>query len=364
MADAEDRTLPASERRKQRAREEGQVPLSREMVTASGLGAAVLVLALLAPATAHRLAMLLRDMLADLDAQPNRAMWRVAEALAVGAGPFLAAAVLAGPASVLLQTGFLLNTHALMPDLGRLNPQRGLKRLFGLDNTIEALKAVAKLAVLAWAVWSASSSLWPSIPGSLLWTTGTLADRIGQSLLHLAILVGAAQAGIALLDIGYTRWRFSQRLRMSREELKQETREADGDPKVKGRLKQIRQARARRRMMAAVAKATVVITNPTHYAVALSYERGGASAPRVIAKGVDELAARIRAAAEKAKVPLVANPPLARSLYTVPLDAEVPPYPALGGRRRPKALTPSIDRRKFSLCSCASASWNIWWLHP
>ena len=179
--------------------------------------------------------------------------------------------------------------------------------------------------MLAWAVWSALSSLWPAIPGSLLWTTSTLAARIGRSLAYLAVLVLAAQAGIALLDAGYTRWRFNQRLRMSREELKQETREADGDPRVKGRLKQIRQARARRRMMAAVAKATVVVTNPTHYAVALAYERGGTSAPRIVAKGVDEIAARIRAAAEKARVPLVANPPLARALYVVPLDAEVPP---------------------------------------
>ena len=325
MAESEDRTLPASERRRQRAREEGQAPVSRELVTACGLGGAGVVLMLLAPAAAHHLAMLLRDMLTDADATPNQALRRAGQAILVGAAPFAAAAVIAGPVAVLLQTGFLLNAHALMPDLGRLNPQRGLKRVFGLDNSVEALKAVAKLGVLAWAVWSALSSLWPAIPGSLLWTTSTLAVRIGRSLAFLAVLVLAAQAGIALLDTGYTRWRFNQRLRMSREELKQETREADGDPRVKGRLKQIRQARARRRMMAAVAKATVVVTNPTHYAVALAYERGGTSAPRIVAKGVDEIAARIRAAAEKARVPLVANPPLARALYVVPLDAEVPP---------------------------------------
>ena len=280
---------------------------------------------MLAPTTAYHFATLLRDLLTNTDAPPGQALRQAGWAILVGAGPFMAGAVIAGAAAVLLQTGFLLNTHALMPDLSRLNPQRGLKRLFGLDNTVEAIKAVSKLAVLAWAVWSALSSLWPIIPGSLLWTTGTLANQLERSLVHLAVLVLAAQAGIALLDTGYTRWRFSQRLRMSREELKQESREADGDPRVKGKLKQIRQARARRRMVAAVAKATVVITNPTHYAVALTYERGGTSAPRIVARGVDEMAARIRAAAEKAGVPLVANPPLARALYTVPLDAEVPP---------------------------------------
>ena len=325
MAEGEDRTLPASERRRQRAREEGQTPLSRELVTAATLGTATLVLALVAPVALGQCSELLRDMLANLEAAPERALRESVQAFAIGAGPFMIAAVFAGPAAVLLQTGFLINSHALAPDLGRLDPRRGLKRLLGLDNAIEAIKALVKLGVLAWAVWSAASSLWPSIPTSLLWTTSSLVERIGRALVHIAILVLAAQAGIALLDVSYTRWRFSQKLRMSREELKQETREADGDPHVKGRLKQLRQARARRRMIAAVAKATVVITNPTHYAVALSYERGGTSAPRVVAKGIDDVAARIREAAKEAGVPLVANPPLARSLYLVALDAEVPP---------------------------------------
>ena len=111
---------------------------------------------------------------------------------------------------------------------------------------------------------------------------------------------------------------------MSREDLRQEAKEADGDPKVKGRLRQLRQARAKRRMLAQVAQATVVVTNPTHYAVALRYERGKAAAPRIVAKGVDEVAARIREAATKASVPLVPNPPLARALHGLPVDAEVP----------------------------------------
>ena len=120
------------------------------------------------------------------------------------------------------------------------------------------------------------------------------------------------------------RWRFAQRLRMSREDLRQEAKEADGDPAIKARLRQLRHARARRRMLAAVPTATVVVTNPTHYAVALAYERGGQGAPRVVAKGMDEVAARIRAVAAEHGVPLVANPPLARALHPVELDAEVP----------------------------------------
>jgi flagellar biosynthetic protein FlhB len=232
--------------------------------------------------------------------------------------------VLTGMASVLLQTGFLLNTRALKPDLGRLDPRRGLKKVFGVDNLVEAGKALLKLGILAWAVWSALSSLLPLLPQALFWPPARLIDGIGRAVVHLMLLVLAAQLGIALLDTGWTRWRLTQRLRMSREDLKQETKEADGDPKVKARLRHLRLARARRRMMAAVAKATVVVTNPTHYAVALAYERGGGGAPRVVAKGIDEIAARIRVTAERAGVPVIANPPLARALHAMPLDSEIP----------------------------------------
>ena len=324
MAEGEDRTLPASERRRQRAREEGQVPLSRELVTMSSLAGALIVLGLVVPSTVPAFAKTLRGLFLATDAAPGHALQRAGFAILAGAGPFIGMAVLIGPAAVLLQTGFLFSTARLTPDVGRLSVRSGFRRVFGFDNGIEALKAIAKLAVLGWAVWTAFQSFWPAVPGALFWTTGTLVERVGVSFVRLGILVLAAQAGIAVLDTAWVRWRFSQRLQMSREELRQESRESDGDPRLKGKLKQLRMQRARRRMMAAVAKATVVVTNPTHYAVALVYERGTTSAPRVVAKGADEMAARIRATAEKSRVPLVANPPLARALYLVPLDAEVP----------------------------------------
>ncbi len=325
MADeGEDRTQAPSEQRLARARDEGQAPLSREVVTASGLGVAALLLALAVPGMARGLALRLREMLADPAMTPQGALRAAGAAWADGAGPAVAALLLAGVMAVLLQTGFLVHGTAMLPDLARLDPRRGLKRVFGLDNAVEVLKALAKLTVLGWAVWSAMQTAWPDVPGSLLWTPDTLVERIGRTLLHVLLLVLAAQCGIAVLDVAWTRWRFAQRLRMSREDMKQETKEADGDPKIKARLRQLRMARAKRRMLAAVAKATVVVTNPTHYAVALAYERGGSAAPRVVAKGMDEVAARIREAAERAGVPMVANPPLARALYLVRLDAEVP----------------------------------------
>lgn len=324
MAEGEDRTQAASEKRLERARQEGQAPLSREVAAAAGLGGAMLVLSMGGASIAHRFAARLQDMLIDMGAGPGPAIGRAEAALLAGALPMLLVVAGVGCAAVLLQTGFLVHAAALAPDLGRLDPRRGLKRLFGMDNAATALKAVIKLGVLAWAVWSAGADLVPQAAQSLAWTPGTLVERFGQALLRLMLAVLGAQTVIAVLDIGWMRWRHAQRLRMSREELRQEQRESDGDPKIKARLRQLRQGRARRRMLAAVAKATVVVTNPTHFAVALAYDRGRQAAPRVVAKGMDEVAGRIRAEASKRGVPLVANPPLARALYAVALDAEVP----------------------------------------
>ena len=324
MSDHEDRTQAPSERRRLRARDSGEAPLSRELTTLAGLAAASLLMALGLEPAAKALAIRLRDQMADLALPPGAALHGAGLSLLRGAAPLMLLVVLASAAAVLLQTGFLLSTRRLMPDFGRIDPRRGLRRLFGPDNGIEAAKAVAKLALLAWIVGSAMATLWPVLPGTLLWTPERLAGQTASGILHVMLLVLAAQAGIAILDTGWTRWRFTQRMRMSREDLRQEAKESDGDPRIKAKYRQLRMVRARRRMLAAVANATVVVTNPTHYAVALAYTRGGAGAPRVVAKGVDEVAARIRAAADKAGVPLVANPPLARALHQVPLDAEVP----------------------------------------
>jgi len=142
--------------------------------------------------------------------------------------------------------------------------------------------------------------------------------------LHVILVVLAAQAVIAAIDMFWVVLRHARGLRMSRRDILKEQRETEGDPRIKARLRQIRNFRARKRMLATVPKATVVITNPTHYAVALAYDRAKHTAPRVVAKGVDSLAARIREVAETNHVPVVANPPLARALYRVELDTEIP----------------------------------------
>jgi flagellar biosynthetic protein FlhB len=165
---------------------------------------------------------------------------------------------------------------------------------------------------------------WQLVPAAD-WQTGQLLVALKDDVLLLLAALAAAFAGIAVLDLLWVRYDHERKLRMSRQDLKEEMKQSEGDPEVRARLKRIRIERSRNRMMSAVPAADVVITNPTHYAVALAYERGSGGAPRVVAKGVDHMAARIRAVAEKAGVPLVANPPLARALYTVDLEREIPP---------------------------------------
>ena len=226
-----------------------------------------------------------------------------------GAAPFVLASMIAGVAAVLVQTRFLLSGKALRMDFSRISPKAGFKRLLGSESLVEAGKSVAKVAVLGIVLWRV---LLADLPGLLVAPFGEpkqLLARAAVPVLHVVLVVLAAQAGLAVLDVFWVYLRHSRSLRMSRHDILEEQKETEGDPRVKARVKQIRTFRARKRMLAAVPKATVVITNPTHYAIALSYDRAKHAAPRVVAKGVDSLAARIREVAEANRVPVVANPP-------------------------------------------------------
>ena len=183
---------------------------------------------------------------------------------------------------------------------------------------------MAKVAVIGIILWRVVLADLPGLMVAPFGDPNQLLTRAARPVLHVLLVVLAAQAAIAVLDYAWVTLRHVRGLRMSRHDIQEEQKETEGDPRVKARLRQIRGIRARRRMLAAVPKATVVITNPTHYAVALVYDRAKHAAPRVVAKGVDSLAARICEAAEANRVPVVANPPLARALYRVEIDADIP----------------------------------------
>ncbi len=323
--DTEDKTEAASQQRLQRARDEGRVPLSREVAGLAVLTAAALVIGHVTPQAVHAVTMMLADLLADADRLTPMDGVRIAlRAVLLVAGPFAVAAALAGPLSVMAQTGFMVRPSTIRPDVSRISPLAGLGRVFGTRNLMMAAMSLLKLVVVGGAGAMTLSGVLPDLFGALGWTPGLLADRTARQVMGVLTAMLLAQGAIAALDVLRLRLRHNASLRMTRQEQRDEARENDGDPHVKGRLKQLRRQRARRRMMAAVPKATVVVTNPTHYAVALAYDRASGGSPRIVAKGVDEVAARIRAVATASNVPLVANPPLARALYPRPLDSEIP----------------------------------------
>lgn len=331
MAESEkdDRTEAPSARRLENARGEGQVALSRELQSVTMIGFALLAMSMTGSARITHFILGMQRLMSgvgqvDMSAG-GMAIIREMSMLGIGlAAPAILAAVVGVVGVTLLQTGFLLRPAGLMPQLSRVSPAKGLMRIVGGDNLMETLKALVKLIAFALVLYHVLQGLWPTLLGSTAWDAGTLADRSAGVMLHALLMLLAVQAVIAALDVGWVRYRHMSKLRMSKQELRDEHRESEGDPHVKARQRQIRRQRSKRRMMDAVSKATVVIVNPTHFAVALAYDQGGKGAPRIIAKGSDEVAARIRAIAEDNKVPLVSNPPLARALFTVPLDQEIP----------------------------------------
>ncbi len=325
MADEHDRTEAPTAKRLQKAREEGNTPVSREATALAVLASAALVLSTAAPQLSLGLVRRLSVFLSEMHRlDPATALRAAGMDVLYAAAPLVLASLAAAAAATLLQTGFLIHLHAATPDPSRLNPKRGWKRIVSVTALVETLKSVAKLGIVAWAGWQALATAMPQLRQAMGWDAATLAERTGRQIIGILFAMLAAQAVIATLDLLYVRFRHTRSLRMSRQDMREEHREMEGDPQIKGRIKQIRVYRARKRMLAAVPKATVVVTNPTHYAVALAYDRARGGAPRVVAKGVDSMAARIRDLAQDNRVPLVANPPLARALYRVELDTEIP----------------------------------------
>jgi flagellar biosynthetic protein FlhB len=322
--DAEDRTEAASPQRIQKAREEGDVALSREAVHLASLAGAAMGLAMLGPQTGQALMRASHDLFASVSARlPGEVaaelLWAAAPATFGVAG----LAAVGALAATLLQTGFLVSGKALVPNPSKISPLAGLGRLFGMHAVEEFARALIKLAVVGVALWAGAGGLddiAATLAGGPEALPGLISSRLG-SLLSAAL---AATAGLAAVDMLWVRFRHARKLRMSRQELKDEMKEQEGDPHLRAHRRAVARKRSSRRTLSATATATVVVTNPTHYAVALAYERGKDAAPRIVAKGVDALAAKMRAVAAENDIPIVPNPPLARALYKLDEDTTIP----------------------------------------
>lgn len=244
------------------------------------------------------------------------------------------AIILAIPALILMMGALAGNVvqHKLVftfekikPKFSKISPLAGFKRLFSMNSVVEFTKSILKIgivtAVTVWVVWPE----WARLEQLMTVQTEDLLPLVFSIVVRMLLGVVAVMTAIAAFDIMYQRMQHTKKMRMTKQEVKDEHKQMEGDPMVKARLRQIRMERARQRMMAAVPEADVVITNPTHFAVALTYDQVAMAAPKLVAKGADHVAAKIREIAEENDVPLVENPPLARTLFaTVEIDQEVP----------------------------------------
>ena len=335
MAEDQDQSQKTEEptpRKLEQARRKGQVVSSQEVKHLFILMGVLLLVMVFAPFAMARMTAGMGAFLTILHTVPvEGAPLRdflteaAAEILLVLALPLVLLVALA-IAATLVQHGLVLSGEQLKPKLEKLSLIKGLQRQFSARALVEFVKGLAKIAIVGTV---AALIILPEIAGFEQLAglaTGPMMERVWVLATRMLIAVVAVMAVIAGLDYMFQRYEFYKQQRMTKQEIKDEYKQTEGDPMVKARLRQIRLERSRRRMMASVPEADVVITNPTHFAVAMKYDPASMAAPRLVAKGVDVLARRIREVAEASGVMVVENPPLARALYAaVELDGEIPP---------------------------------------
>ncbi|MGE0743985.1 MAG: flagellar biosynthesis protein FlhB [Rhodospirillales bacterium] len=329
--DDSQKTEDPTPRRLEDARQKGQVVSSREVNHWFVIIAATIVVAMLAPGMAHTLSHRFAAVLeksGEISVDRGGAM-AVATALLGDAMLVLIAPlvilVLAAVGASLLQSGLVVSAEPIKPKLEKISPLAGVKRIFSSRSVVEFLKGLAKIAIVGAVGTMLVAPSLKDIEQLVMSDVVTMMDRTYSLTVRLLVGVVAVVTVVAILDYLFQRFKFLKEMRMSRQELKEEFKQTEGDPHIKGKLKQIRQERARRRMMARVPEAAVVVTNPTHFAIALKYELHKMTAPLVIAKGADSLALRIREVAKAHGIPIVENKPLAQALYaTVEIDEEIP----------------------------------------
>lgn len=316
-----EKTEQASAHRLELAREEGNIPRSRELATCASLIVGACMLWFSGASMVGQLGVMLKESLAFPRAiafDPELLMEQSGHAAASALwalAPFGAALLVAVIAAPLAVGGWLFCTNSLIPKFERLNPLNGLGNMFSVRALVELGKALAKSALVfgvAWIVFSQQRMAIFALASAPLNSSST---DLAHLLFVCFISIAAALVLIAAIDAPYQIWQHANKLMMTREEVRQEHKEQEGNPEIKARIRSQQREMARRRMMADVPKADVVVTNPTHYAVALKYTESGNSAPIVVAKGSDLVAATIRAIAAEHHIPLLEAPPLARALF-------------------------------------------------
>ena len=330
-ADREDRTEAPSPKRLREARERGDVPRSRELANVAVLGCASLALLATGGRVGASAQGWMRDALTldpGLVGRQDRLIPNAVEllfGLFAPLLPVLAVALLACLIAPAVTSGLRFSGKALRFDLLKLNPMTGLARMYGRDGWVELLRSLLRVALVgaigAWIV----HRIFLQVLGMMRQDLAVAAAEGVSLLFHCFLATLGGLALLAAIDVPYQRWNWRSKLKMTKQEARDEAKESEGNPEVKAKVRRLAMQMSQRRMMEAVPTADVVVTNPTHYAVALKYEAGKMRAPKVVAKGTDEIALKIREVANAHKVSIVEAPPLARALYRhAELEREIP----------------------------------------
>jgi flagellar biosynthetic protein FlhB len=319
-SDAE-KTESASPKRLEQAREEGDVPRSRELATFTVLMTAGAGLWMTGGSVVRSLHATMvsglaldREQIYNADVLIRRVGLDIASVM-LTCLPLAGAIMLVALASPLLIGGWLFTPKSFMPNFGKLNPAKGLANMISTNALVELLKAIAKTIVVGSVAYMVVMSQKDAVMGLAVESVGAGSAHLIHLLASAFLFIVGGLGFVAAIDGPYQVWHYANKLKMTRQEMIQESKESDGNPQVKGKIRQMQREMAKRRMMSAVPTADVVVTNPTHYAVALKYADGMGGAPQVVAKGSDEVAARIREIAKENKVALLEAPALARALH-------------------------------------------------
>lgn len=324
------RSETATPRRRQEAREKGQVARSVEANSALVLLAAVTAIRYAGPYMLDSINQMtvftFRNMNMDFGMENVATMtvfymWQIAKILA----PILAAVLFVGLLINYLQVGVLFTAKTLTPKFDNINPLSGFQKIFSRRSAIEFLKSLLKLLIIGWIAYAGVKTALPNLVPTMDMQGVEPLKFVGALTLKILYWIISALVVLAFLDYLYQRWEYEQSLKMTKQEIRDELKQSDGDPMIKARIRQIQREMARRRMFEAVPRADVVITNPTHVAVALEYKEG-MKAPIVLAKGERVVAERIKEMAKRHRIPVIENPPLARALLRqCPVGAPIPP---------------------------------------
>jgi flagellar biosynthesis protein FlhB len=319
----QERTEEATPKRREEAREKGQVAVSREVASAVVLGASLIYFYFGSGSFMEGITEIMKTSFRDsghvLLSQKNiyALLFSLAYKVFLLLFPLLLTVFVAGFVANVLQVGFLFSWEAVQPKLSKVDPFKGLKRLFSLRSLVELVKSLFKISVVGLIAYLV---IIKEIPGLFpladqsIW--GMLAF-IGRVSFRIMIMTCWVLVIMALLDYLYQRWEFEKSIRMSQQEIKEEFKHSEGDPLIKSRIKRLQREIARKRMMASIPKADVVITNPTHLAIAIRYDQDNMNAPVVVAKGAGYVAEKIREIAAKHQIPIVENKPVAQVLYKI-----------------------------------------------